>query len=158
MLKAHSLPAKYSPTRLAVFAATGTTVNSNYAEPTAAELLQDVRQHIHRQLPQQPSLAMVAAALHMSNRTLQRLLQHQHTRFRDLLASCRHQAAVQYLAQGELSLQQISTKLGFAEQSSFQKAFKSWHGCSPGSFRQHKQQRTQRYTRSSGGATGELWN
>lgn len=133
-------------------------MNSNYAEPTAAELLQDVRQHIHRQLPQQPSLAMVAAALHLSNRTLQRLLQQQHTRFRDLLASCRHQAALQYLTQGELSLQQISTRLGFAEQSSFQKAFKSWHGCSPGSFRQHKQQRTQRYTRSSGGATGELWN
>lgn len=133
-------------------------MNSNNTVPATADILQKVQLHISKQLPQQPSLATVAVALHLSNRTLQRLLQQQHTRFRDLLASCRHQAAVQYLAQDELSLQQIAIRLGFAEQSSFQKAFKSWHGCSPGSFRQHKHQRTQRYTCSTGGVTGELWN
>lgn len=134
-------------------------MNSNNTVPASTDILQKVQLQILRQLPQQPSLAQVAAELHLSNRTLQRLLQQQHTRFRQLLANCRHQAALHYLAQTELSLQQIASKLGFAEQSSFQKAFKSWQGCAPGSFRQHKQQgRTQRFIQASGRVTGELWN
>jgi AraC-like DNA-binding protein len=112
-------------------------VNSNSAAHSSAHLLRIVRQHIRQQLPQQPSLATVAVALHLSNRTLQRLLQQQHTRFRDLLASCRHETALQHLADNQLSLQQIAHQLGFEEQSSFQKAFKCWQGCSPGEFRQH---------------------
>jgi len=114
-------------------------VNSNSAASSSAQLLREVRQHIRQQLPKQPSLDMVATALHISNRTLQRLLQQQQTRFRDLLAHCRHQAALHYLANSDLSLQQIAYQLGFEEQSSFQKAFKCWQGCSPGVFRQHKQ-------------------
>jgi AraC-like DNA-binding protein len=114
-------------------------VNSNSAAHSSAQLLRIVRQHIRQQLPQQPSLATVAGALHLSSRTLQRLLQQQHTRFRDLLADCRHETALQHLADNQLSLQQIAHQLGFAEQSSFQKAFKCWQGCSPGAFRQHMQ-------------------
>ena len=134
-------------------------MNSNISVPATADILQQVHQHILRQLPQPPTLASVATALHLSNRTLQRLLQQQHTQFRTELAHCRHQAALHYLADSELSLQQIATRLGFAEQSSFQKAFKSWQGCAPGSFRQHQQQgQTQRFSRASGVVTGELWN
>lgn len=134
-------------------------MNSNNSVPASAEILQKVHQHILRQLPQPPTLASVAAALYLSNRTLQRLLQQQNTQFRTELAHCRHQAALHYLANSELSLQQIASRLGFAEQSSFQKAFKSWQGCAPGSFRQHQQQgQTQRFNRASGVVTGELWN
>ena len=61
------------------------------------------------------------------------------TSFRELVSQCRHQLAQQYLQDAELSLQQIAYQLGFEEQSSFQKAFKSWQGCSPGIFRQRRQ-------------------
>lgn len=113
-------------------------MNSNSPALKSDRILQDVSWHISRLLPAQPSLATVAAKLNLSNRTLQRLLQQQHTRFRDLVAHCRHQRALQLLAGSALSLQQIAAALGFEEQSSFQKAFKHWQGCSPGAYRQQQ--------------------
>jgi AraC-like DNA-binding protein len=138
MLEPHIITGQNQPD-LVRFTGSGATVNSNSAAHSSAQFIQIVRQHIRQQLPQQPSLATVAAAMHLSCRTLQRLLQQQHSRFRDLLADCRHQAALQHLADNQLSLQQIAFLLGFDEQSSFQKAFKCWQGCSPGAFRQHMQ-------------------
>lgn len=102
------------------------------------QLLSKLRQYIVQQLPQAPRLCQAASALHVSSRTLQRLLQQHNSSFRELVCQCRHQLAQQYLQQGELSLQQIAFQLGFEEQSSFQKAFKCWQGCSPGVFRQRK--------------------
>jgi AraC-like DNA-binding protein len=58
------------------------------------------------------------------------------------VAQCRHQLAKQYLRQPVLSIQQIAIELGFEEQSSFQKAFKHWQGCSPGLYRQRCSQHT----------------
>lgn len=113
-------------------------MNSNSAALNSASILQDVSRHICRCLPEQPSLASVATQLNLSNRTLQRLLQQQQTRFRDLVAHCRHQLALQLLTNSALSLQQIAAALGFEEQSSFQKAFKHWQGCSPGAYRQQQ--------------------
>lgn len=102
------------------------------------QLFTKLRQYIAQQLPQAPRLCQAASALHVSSRTLQRLLQQHNSSFRELVCQCRHQLAQQYLQQGELSLQQIAFQLGFEEQSSFQKAFKCWQGCSPGVFRQRK--------------------
>ncbi len=118
-----------------------------------------LEQYIVQQLPATPTLAAAAQVLHMSNRSLQRHLQLSNCSFRHLVARCRHQLAQQYLQDDSLSLQQIAFQLGFEEQSSFQKAFKCWQGCSPGRFRQHKQQgRAQLYTRAPGVTTGEIWN
>ena len=95
-----------------------------------------LKQQICRQLPQVPRLNDAAGALHISSRSLQRFLQRNNTCFRQLVNECRHQLAQQYLQENTLNIQQISTQLGFEEQSSFQKAFKSWQGCSPGVYRQ----------------------
>lgn len=102
------------------------------------DLQQQLMQFIVRCLPDSPRLSDAAKALHMTNRSLQRALQHSDTSFRQLVSQCRYQLAVRYLAENRLSLQQIAFSLGFEEQSSFQKAFKSWQDCSPGVFRQRK--------------------
>ena len=102
------------------------------------QVLTQLRHYILQQLPQAPRLSDAARALHMSSRTLQRLLQQTDSSFRELVCQCRHQLAQQYLQHSALSLQQIAFQLGFEEQSSFQKAFKCWQGCSPGVFRQRK--------------------
>lgn len=102
------------------------------------QILAQLRHYILQQLPQAPRLQDAASAMHMSSRTLQRLLQQSGCCFRSLVNQCRHQLAQHYLWDDELSLQQIAYQLGFEEQSSFQKAFKCWQGCSPGSFRQQK--------------------
>lgn len=102
------------------------------------QVLTQLRHYILQQLPKAPRLSDAARALHMSSRTLQRLLQQTDSSFRELVCQCRHQLAQQYLQHSALSLQQIAFQLGFEEQSSFQKAFKCWQGCSPGVFRQRK--------------------
>ncbi|WP_213997944.1 AraC family transcriptional regulator [Arsukibacterium sp.] len=95
-----------------------------------------LRQYICRQLPQLPRLNDTAKALNVSSRSLQRFLQGHNTSFRQLVNECRHQLARQYLQENTYNIQQIATQLGFEEQSSFQKAFKSWQGCPPGVYRQ----------------------
>jgi AraC-like DNA-binding protein len=103
-----------------------------------SQLLAMLRGYIIDCLPRAPRLSDAADVLHISSRTLQRLLQQQGSSFRLLVTDCRHRLAQQYLHDHSLSLQQIAYQLGFEEQSSFQKAFKCWQGCSPGAFRQHK--------------------
>lgn len=114
------------------------TVQSTKQLALTQHTMTHLRHFIMQQLPQAPRLTDAASALHMSSRTLQRLLQQSGCCFRSLLNQCRHQLAQQYLCEDNLSLQQIAYQLGFEEQSSFQKAFKGWQGCSPGSFRQQR--------------------
>ncbi|MDX1678467.1 AraC family transcriptional regulator [Arsukibacterium sp.] len=95
-----------------------------------------LKQQICRQLPQVPRLNDIASRLNVSSRSLQRYLQSSNTSFRQLVNECRHQLAQQYLKDNTFNIQQIATQLGFEEQSSFQKAFKSWQGCPPGVYRQ----------------------
>lgn len=106
------------------------------ALPMTQRLRRQLDDYIVQQLPQAPRLSAAASALHLSSRTLQRLLQQSQCSFRQVVNQCRHQLAQQYLLHSGLSLQQIAFQLGFEEQSSFQKAFKGWQGCSPGAFRQ----------------------
>ena len=115
------------------------TLAGHSRQPLAVQpVLVQLRQFIMQQLPAAPRLHDAASTLHMSSRTLQRALQQANTSFRQLVAECRHQLAQHYLTDASLSLQQIAVQLGFEEQSSFQKAFKCWQGCSPGTFRQRK--------------------
>ncbi len=110
-----------------------TAVNGNSHSINTLLLL--LRQQIYQQLPQVPRLCVTARALNMSSRSLQRFLQASNTSFRQLVNECRHRLAKQYLQEKMYSIQEIATQLGFEEQSSFQKAFKSWQGCSPGVYR-----------------------
>jgi AraC-like DNA-binding protein len=117
-----------------------------------------IRQQICQQLPQLPKLGTVAKALNMSSRSLQRHLQSSHTSFRQLANECRHRLAQQFLQENVISIQQIATQLGFEEQSSFQKAFKSWQGCSPGVYRQASNKTLSRPYPGYSQPTGDVWN
>ena len=77
----------------------------------------------------------VAEALHLSSRTMQRQLQAEKTSFKSLLNEVRSELADKYIRDSQLSLTEISFLLGFAEMSSFSRAFKRWTGESPSAFR-----------------------
>ena len=77
----------------------------------------------------------VAEVLHMSHRTLQRKLAAKDTSFRKLLKEIRRELAESYLADGNLSIIEISYLLGFSENSSFSRAFKLWTSYTPQDFR-----------------------
>ncbi len=98
--------------------------------------LDHVKGWIDRTLPQPVVLNEVASALNLGPRTLQRRLAAHDTSFKAVVDEVRYARATRLLAQPELTLKEIAHQIGFAEQSSFQRAFQSWHGCPPGVYRQ----------------------
>jgi AraC-like DNA-binding protein len=82
------------------------------------------------------NLIRTANALNMTPRTLQRHLKREQTSFADLLQSERKRRLQLYI--GKYALSMIAIKLGFNDQSSFNRAFKRWYGYSPLYYVKHK--------------------
>lgn len=95
-----------------------------------------VRAAIEAQLPEgEPGAERIAQALHLSLRSLQRHLADEGCRFDALLNECRENLALLHLRDPQCSLAEVSHLLGFADTSSFNRAFKRWTGMTPGQFR-----------------------
>jgi AraC-like DNA-binding protein len=104
--------------------------------PVSRDILTRVRQAIDSELRGgHPSLESVAKDLAVSPRTLQRRLREEGVVFNDVLDEMRFRAAKGYLAQGDVAGAEVAYLLGFAEQSSFNRAFKRWSGQTPTEFR-----------------------
>jgi len=82
-----------------------------------------------------PRLNDVASDLGMSHRTLQRRLADMGHSFQSLVDEARREAALKLVADGSHSLIEIAFLTGFAEQSSFTRAFKRWSGKTPRAYR-----------------------
>jgi AraC-like DNA-binding protein len=76
------------------------------------------------------TLRASAAALGMSERTLQRRLHAEGTTFEDLVDGVRRARALAYL-DAQLPIAEVAYLLGYAEPSVFHRAFKRWTGRSP---------------------------
>lgn len=95
-----------------------------------------VRNAIELHLPKGvPSADQIAESMHLSLRSLQRHLADEGCRYDALLDQSRQNLALAYLREAELALSEIGYRLGFADASSFNRAFKRWTGLSPGQFR-----------------------
>ena len=77
----------------------------------------------------------MARALHMSSRTLQRRLGEHGVSWQGFLDHARSGLAIEYLADHTLTLSDVALLLGFSEQSAFTRAFRRWHGVTPGRWR-----------------------
>ncbi len=82
-----------------------------------------------------PSLAQVASAMHMSERTLQRRCNNEGVDFLHLVDQVRHQAAVDLLRKNNSSLTDIASELGYSQLSAFSRAFRRWTGLTPKQYR-----------------------
>jgi AraC-like DNA-binding protein len=106
-----------------------------HATPTDG-LLAGVRQYILRGLRSgSVSIESVAAALDLSERTLQRRLGECGVTFNELVERMRFELSQRYLRQDHLSLTEIGYLLGYSELSAFSRAFRRWAGVSPIEFR-----------------------
>jgi AraC-like DNA-binding protein len=81
------------------------------------------------------SLEALADTLHMSERTLRRRLDEHGTSYKQLLDELRQQLARYYVARTDQSLEQVASRLGFTEPSTFYRAFKRWEGTTPAAYR-----------------------
>jgi AraC-like DNA-binding protein len=86
----------------------------------------------------EPSQLEIARGLAMSERTLQRRLSSEGGSFAALLDGVRQELAKRYLDDPNLAVSEVTFMLGYAEPSSFHRAFKRWTGKSPQEFRRQR--------------------
>lgn len=104
---------------------------------TRTSVVERVQDYIRGALPAGTcSIERCARKLDIPVRTLQTQLGEAGLTFSDLLEKQRMELARTYLSQSALSLDQVAMHLGYAEQSSFGRAFKRWTGLSPKLYRQ----------------------
>ncbi len=82
-----------------------------------------------------PDAGQLAGSLHMSVATLRRRLSEEGQHYQGIKDSVRRELAIAWLAEANLNLGQVAERLGFADSSSFYKAFRKWFGCNPGQYR-----------------------
>lgn len=100
------------------------------------EPLQDVSAALADALPRgRPELAFVAGQLGVSTRTLQRRLSEQGITWSSLLSRTRQELAERLLLDPSLSVDDVAVLLGYAEASTFHRAFRQWTGQTPGAWR-----------------------
>lgn len=94
-----------------------------------------VRQQLLGGLGLVSGLDEVARALNLSSRSLRRRLEDEGTSFRNLVEDTRRQLAEQMLGTTDMKLDELAVHLGYADTASFTRAFRRWHGISPGQYR-----------------------
>jgi AraC-like DNA-binding protein len=83
----------------------------------------------------QAAQSAVAKQIGMSQRTLARRLAEEGCSFSELLSKVRRALADRYLMNPSLSISEIAWLLGYAEVSTFTRAFQRWTGASPSATR-----------------------
>jgi len=92
-------------------------------------------QLLHAMRAGEPTLDALARRMGKSPRSLQRELARHDTRFQAVLAELRRGLATEYLRDPRLELTDIADLLGYADQSTFTRAFLQWTGETPGQWR-----------------------
>lgn len=81
--------------------------------------------------PSPSKIEEIAGLLNLSPRSLRRYLSGEGKSFRALLESARQARCEALLLDGLHDLAALSSRLGYSEQSAFQRAFKRWYGITP---------------------------
>ncbi len=82
-----------------------------------------------------PDLDEVAAAIHVSPRTLRRKLKEEGSSFREVLNDVRKSLALDYLENSRLAVEEVASMLGYEDAANFNRAFRKWVGQTPGRYR-----------------------
>ena len=101
---------------------------------------QGVAAEIEEQIHRDPGLLALgvddmADRLNLHPRTLQRRLKDEGDSYLNVQARMRHRLACQWLQQGDVSIDDISARLGFSDRRAFTAAFKRWEGETPSAWR-----------------------
>jgi AraC-like DNA-binding protein len=96
-----------------------------------------VRGHFLQKQPAWPNLTATARALNMSPSTVQRRLASEGAAFLLLKDKLRRDIAIRGLQKSNISLAALAADLGFADSTSFQRAFKRWTGSAPATYRRN---------------------
>ncbi|AJX35314.1 AraC family transcriptional regulator [Burkholderia oklahomensis] len=101
----------------------------------ASDLVDRVRAGLMLSEDGYPSLARLASSLFLSERTLKRRLREHGTSYREMLEKARYRDACALLRETDLSLADVSAKLGYQNPPTFTRAFRRWSGIAPSRYR-----------------------
>ncbi len=131
-LKSESV-ATSDPGLKAVLRRYGDELNSTFSNerPMTGAVLSTI---VGLMAPQPPSLEMVAGSLGQGRRSLQRVLRAEGTSYRSLVEQVRMDVSERHLRDGEYSVDEVARLAGYADTSSFVRAFKRCKGQPPRRF------------------------
>lgn len=101
-------------------------------------LLKEARKQLLNSIGDLMSREQLAVSLNMSERSLRRRFAQENTSYKKLVGEVREQVAKDYLTSTRLSIEQISSLLGYTEATNFRRAFLRWTGTSPSQYRKGK--------------------
>jgi AraC-like DNA-binding protein len=84
------------------------------------------------------NLTEVARSMHLTSRTLIRRLEADGTSFQSIKDALRRDIAIRHLSIGLKSIEEIAHEVGFSSAANFHRAFQSWTGTTPSSYRNGK--------------------
>lgn len=122
---------------LLTHAMAGEVCQQDLAElPFSAGTSSMVRRTLIEHMPWRfPAMELMARELSMQPRTLRRKLEAEGTTYRAILASVRQKLAIEYLLKTHMSIEEISSRLGYSDAANFRHAFARWTGQSPREYR-----------------------
>ncbi len=129
----------------------------SFGVPRIANMGQ-IRQVIRRQLAHQaPTLERTARELGLPVRTLQRRLHVIGASYTDVVDAVRFDLARRLLQEPNSRVSQVAKRLGYADPSSFSRAFRRWSGVPPKSFQSDRRSPSQPARGSSRDGGGAKW-
>ena len=90
---------------------------------------------MRRNLVDMPELKEVASALDVHPQTLRRRLSAEGITFQEIKNQLRRDTALHLLGKQGVNIEEIAYRSGFSESSAFIRAFKSWTGVTPYTYR-----------------------
>ena len=129
-------PVRQTPQTLSTFLVnTPECLLSHYK--THLSISNQVREYIERQQEiQKVNLEQLAESFCCSPQTLTRSLRRENTLFKEIKEKVIKQRAINLLIKSDLTIDQITFDLGFAESSTFYRNFKKWTSLTPTQYRQ----------------------
>ena len=81
----------------------------------------------------------VARAMFVTKRTLQRRLDSEGSSYREITETLTSELATRHLLESDMTIEAVSTLLGYCDTAAFRKAFRRWYGQSPNEYRANAQ-------------------
>jgi AraC-like DNA-binding protein len=100
-------------------------------------MTEQVRRLLLSMPPETACEETVARSLFITKRTLARRLEKEGSKYRDIRERLFAELAARHLRESELSVEAIAALLGYHDSANFRRAFRRWHGTSPGEFRRN---------------------